>query len=77
MTVTEKLNALLEKYEMRKEECEEQFDDDLKELKLKNNSVERISWLNDDMRLINAQIGAYECIIKDLKEWQKNEAFDI
>jgi hypothetical protein len=25
------------------------------------------------MRLINAQIGAYECIIKDLKEWQKNE----
>ena len=74
MTVTEKLNALLEKYEMRKEECEEQFDDDLKELKLKNNSVERISWLNDDMRLINAQIGAYECIIKDLKEWQKNEA---
>ena len=74
MTVMEKLNTLLEKYEIRKEECEEQFDDDLKELKLKNNSVERISWLNDDMRLINAQIGAYECIIKDLKEWQKNEA---
>jgi hypothetical protein len=73
MTTTEKLNTLLEKYEMRKEECEEQFDDDLKELKLKDNSLERISWLNDDMRLINAQIGAYECIIKDLKEWQKNE----
>ena len=70
MTVMEKLNALLEKYEMRKEECEEQFDDDLKELKLKNNSVERISWLNDDIRLVNAQIGVYECIIKDLKEWQ-------
>jgi hypothetical protein len=69
----EKLDTLLEKYEMRKEECEEQFDDDLKELKLKDNSLERISWLNDDMRLINAQIGAYECIIKDLKEWQKNE----
>lgn len=70
MTVMEKLNVLLEKYEMRKEECEEQFDDDLKELKLKNNSVERISWLNEDMRLVNVQIGAYECIIKDLKEWQ-------
>ena len=70
----EKLNTLLEKYEIRKEECEEQFDDDLKELKLNNSSLERISWLNDDMRLINAQIGAYECIIKDLKEWLKNEA---
>lgn len=66
-----KINDLLEKYEIRKEECEEQFNDDLKEIKLNNNSLERISWLHDDMRLINAQIGVYECIIKDLKEFLK------
>jgi hypothetical protein len=63
-----RLENILEKYELRKEECEEQFQDDATELSNYHDSSERIIWLNDDMRLLNAQISAYECIIKDLKE---------
>jgi hypothetical protein len=63
--------TMLEKYEMRKQECEECFDEDVKELKVKDNSHDRIDWLHDDMKCLNAQIGVYECIIKDLKELLK------
>lgn len=66
------VQTMLEKYEMRKQECEECFDDNVKELKLNNNlSHDRIDWLHDNMKCLNAQIGVYECIIKDLKELLK------
>lgn len=62
-----KLEELLDKYEQRVIECNEQFDEDVASLKtcLNNNRVE---WLHDDMRSLNAQLGVYECIIKDIKE---------
>lgn len=66
------LENMLEKYELRKEECEEQFNDDTTELIENYNTDERIAWLNEDMRLLNIQISIYECIIKDLKEILKN-----
>lgn len=63
-----KLNELLEKYEDRIEECNEQFDEDVMEIKTKEISEKRSAWLNNDMSCLNAQIGVYECILKDIKE---------
>ena len=63
-----KLNELLEKYEDRIEECNEQFDEDVMEIKTKDISEKRSAWLNNDISCLNAQIGVYECILKDIKE---------
>ena len=62
------IQAILEKYESRKEECEEKFDEDVVSLK-QTIDADRKKYLTDDMMCLNAQIGTYECIIKDLKEY--------
>lgn len=62
------IQAILEKYESRKEECEEKFDEDVVSLK-QTTDADRKKYLTDDMMCLNAQIGTYECIIKDLKEY--------
>ena len=64
----DKLKAILEKYEERIDECNERFDEDVLSLKIKDNTQERIDWLHNDIQSLNAQIGCYECIIKDMKE---------
>lgn len=63
-----RIEILLDKYQERYNECEERFDEDVLSLKIKDNTSERIEWLNRDMTCLNAQLGTYECIIKDLKE---------
>ena len=64
----DKLKAILEKYEERIDECNERFDEDVLSLKIKDNTQERIDWLHNDIQSLNAQIGCYECMIKDMKE---------
>lgn len=64
----DKLKAILEKYEERIDECNERFDEDVLSLKIKDNAQERIDWLHNDIQSLNAQIGCYECMIKDIKE---------
>ena len=59
---------MLNKYQMRLLECQDTFDLDAKELSDDSISAERRKWLNDDIQALNIQIGAYECIVKDLKE---------
>ena len=44
------------------------FDEDVLSLKIKDNTQERMDWLHNDIQSLNAQIGCYECIIKDIKE---------
>jgi hypothetical protein len=67
---TQKLQNLLEKYQLRKTECEEKFDEDVLSLKTTDDS-DRKKFLTEDMMCLNSQIGTYECIIKDLKELLK------
>lgn len=62
------IQAILEKYETRKEECEEKFDEDVVSLK-QTTDEDRKKYLTEDMMCLNSQIGTYECIIKDLKEY--------
>ena len=61
------IKDIIEKYEKRYEECEEQFASDVSEISDANISQERLAWLNEDMISLNGQLGAYECIIRDLK----------
>jgi polyhydroxyalkanoate synthesis regulator phasin len=63
-----KIDDLLEKYKTRKEECEEKFDEDVISLK-QTTDANRKKYLTEDMMCLNSQIGTYECIIKDLKEY--------
>ena len=65
----DKLKAILEKYEERIDECNERFDEDVLSLKIKDNTQERMDWLHNDIQSLNAQIGCYECIIKDIKDY--------
>ena len=61
---------ILEKYEQRYKECSEQWDSDYVELEVmdeKQEQDERKDFLINDILALNAQISAYECIIKDLK----------
>lgn len=62
------VNKLLSKYEGRLMECQTRWDDDYQELKYEDIDPKRKSFLVDDVNILNAQIGAYECIVKDLKE---------
>ena len=62
------INKLLAKYEARYMECQTKWDDDYEEIKGDNIDPKRKSFLIDDVNVLNAQIGAYECIVKDLKE---------
>lgn len=71
MLMKNKLEELLTKYEDRMLDCQEQFDEDILNLKTCSDAKKR-AWIDTDIHYINAQIGAYECIIKDIKELMKN-----
>ena len=69
---------ILEKYEQRYKECSEQWDSDYVELGVMDEQKakgkpqqwtdhERRDFIINDILALNAQISAYECIIKDLK----------
>lgn len=60
------INKILQKYEQRLKECQDKWDDDYAKIK-QSNGEEMPQDLIDDMNLVNVQIGAYECIVKDLK----------
>ena len=57
------INEILKKYEGRLQECQDKWDEDY--TKIRQGSEDQ--GLIDDMNLVNVQIGAYECIVKDLK----------
>ena len=63
-----KLTEIYKKYQARLLECQDIFNLDVKELQDKDITAERREWLKKDMDLLNVQIGAYECIVKDLGE---------
>lgn len=62
---------ILKKYEQRYEECSEQWDNDMMQLKglteQEESDNDRKNFLLNDILALNAQLSAYECIIKDLK----------
>lgn len=60
------LVKLLNKYQERYDECEEQRKLHMQELQTTINE-ERKNWLLEDITSLNVQISAYECIIKDLR----------
>lgn len=72
------IKKILEKYQERYDECEQKWEDDVAQLKLLSEKQkteelrlaekEHQSFLIDDVAILNAQISAYECIVKDLKE---------
>lgn len=59
------INKILQKYEQRLKECQDKWDDDYAKIRQGKGSEDQD--LIDDMNLVNVQIGAYECIVKDLK----------
>lgn len=61
------IKNVLEKYQNRYDECQSQWDDNYNELQQTSDS-DRRSFLLEGITSLNAQISAYECIIKDLKE---------
>lgn len=61
------IKNILEKYQGRYDECQSQWDDNYKELQQTSDS-DRRSFLLEGITSLNAQISAYECVIKDLKE---------
>ena len=61
------INKLLIKYETRLKECEARWDEDY-EKHNKETDPTKLSFLVEDMNLVNIQISAYECIVNDLKE---------
>lgn len=60
------LRKLMNKYQERFDICDEQWHTDIQELQQCQDS-ERQDWLNNDLTSLNAQMSAYECIIKDLR----------
>jgi hypothetical protein len=62
---------ILKKYEQRYEECSKQWDNDMTKLKglteQEESDNDRKNFLFNDILALNAQLSAYECIIKDLK----------
>lgn len=63
------IQDIYNKYNTRYNECQEQWDNDYDELLNRNPNEKRKNWLIDDMSVLNSQISAYECIVKDLKEY--------
>lgn len=61
------VKKLLDKYEGRLKECEERWGNDYAEHN-KEADPTKLAFLVEDMNLVNVQISAYECIVKDLKE---------
>ena len=71
------LLKILNKYQERFDECERKWKESYDELQaldekrnkegLEYNENARRSFLLDDISMVNTQISAYECIIKDLK----------
>ena len=61
------IKNILEKYQGRYDECQAQWDDNYKELQ-QTSDLDRRSFLLEGITSLNAQISAYECVIKDLKE---------
>jgi hypothetical protein len=61
------IKNILEKYQGRYDECQLQWDDNYKELQQTSDS-DRRSFLLEGIVSLNAQLSAYECVIKDLKE---------
>lgn len=61
------IKNVLEKYQNRYNECQSQWDDNYNELQQTSDS-DRRSFLLEGITSLNAQISAYECIIKDLGE---------
>lgn len=71
------IKKILDKYEERYKECDEQWHKDMIELEcidekcaevgLEWTEHERKDFLLNDITSLNAQVSAYECIIKDLK----------
>lgn len=61
------IKNILEKYQGRYDECQAQWDDNYKELQQTSDS-DRRSFLLEGITSLNAQISAYECVIKDLGE---------
>ena len=64
------INKLLNKYQSRLEECQNRWEEDFNAIRA-NDKEEIDPDVVDDMTLVNVQIGAYECIVKDLKELVK------
>ena len=69
------INKILDKYQSRLTECQDKWNKDYDEIKTIQNQEqtqyidhERKQRLVEDLNLVNVQIGAYECIVKDLKE---------
>lgn len=56
------------KYNNRYEECQSNWDKAYAELANNQCTASRKQWLTDEIQSLNAQISAYECIVKDLKE---------
>ena len=61
------IKNILEKYQGRYNECQAQWNDNYKELQQTSDS-DRRSFLLEGITSLNAQISAYECVIKDLGE---------
>lgn len=64
------VNQILVKYENRLKECQDRWDEDYKKLQSGISEAER-DYLLIDVDMQNAQISAYECVVKDLKKLVK------
>lgn len=67
MILSTLVNDILKKYQQRLEECETQLKEDSSEIIKLNVESPRYTFILSDITSLNAQIGAYECIVKDLK----------
>lgn len=67
------IQQMYNKYKSRYEECDQEWNKAYDELKTLDESpqkdVKRKSQLSENMFALNMQISAYECIVKDLKEY--------
>lgn len=60
------INNILNKYETRYQECQKKWNDDYIALASNKLDEDKTKFTLDDITSLNAQMGAYECIIKDL-----------
>ncbi len=65
------LYQIYDKYKDRLDETQKAWDDAYNELR-NSTDRERKNYLTEHIQLLNAQISAYECIVKDLKEYLDN-----
>ena len=67
------IQQMYNKYKSRYEECDAEWNKAYDELKTLDESpqkdTKRKSQLSENMFALNMQISAYECIVKDLKEY--------